>query len=91
MPRLFCVSIASRVGFGDCPPVQAAALASSLSSPPSAAAASVCGACFMAAARQRGWLAINGKNMLVEQGRAAFALWFGKKPDGSALRAVLED
>jgi shikimate dehydrogenase len=45
---------------------------------------------FMRAAARSGWRTADGSGMLLEQGRAAFALWFGKKPDAAPLRAVLE-
>ena len=45
---------------------------------------------FLRAAARSGWRVTDGSGMLIEQGRAAFGLWFGKKPDGAPLRAVLE-
>jgi shikimate dehydrogenase len=46
---------------------------------------------FLKAASRSGWRVADGGGMLVEQGRAAFELWFGKKPQGAPLRALLAD
>jgi len=44
---------------------------------------------FLREAGLRGWRGVNGMGMLVEQGRAAFKLWFGFKPAAAPLHAVL--
>jgi shikimate dehydrogenase len=44
---------------------------------------------FLAEASLRGWRGVSGLDMLVEQGREAFALWFGKKPDRAPLVQAL--
>ena len=41
-------------------------------------------------ARARGHLAADGLTMLVEQGALAFELWFGRKPDRSAMWEALK-
>jgi shikimate dehydrogenase len=44
---------------------------------------------FLREAGLRGWRGIQGLDMLVEQGREAFKLWFGFKPGAEQLRALL--
>lgn len=44
---------------------------------------------FLKAARRAGWGTVDGLGMLLEQGRASFGHWFGRKPDVSLLRAAL--
>lgn len=44
---------------------------------------------FLREAGVRGWREISGLGMLVEQGRAAFELWFGFKPERRFLDAAL--
>ena len=41
------------------------------------------------AARARGLVAADGRQMLVEQGAAAFVRWFGEEPDRAAMLAAL--
>ena len=44
---------------------------------------------FLREAALRGWREISGLSMLVEQGREAFELWFGLKPDRRFLEEAL--
>lgn len=44
---------------------------------------------FLKAAKQRGWRSLNGLEMLLQQGRLSYALWFGHAPSMSVLRRSL--
>ncbi len=44
---------------------------------------------FLAAARARGLVAVDGLGMLIHQAARAFEIWFGVRPDGRAGRARL--
>jgi len=44
---------------------------------------------FLAAARQRGLVAVDGLGMLIHQGARSFEIWFGVKPDAAKARARL--
>jgi shikimate dehydrogenase len=48
------------------------------------------GSALVDAARARGLVAEDGLRMLVEQGASAFACWFGKEPDRTAMWRALE-
>jgi shikimate dehydrogenase len=41
------------------------------------------------AARARGHRALDGLDMLVEQGALAFVRWLGREPDRAAMRAAI--
>ena len=44
---------------------------------------------FLRRAGARGWREVEGLDMLLEQGREAFRLWFGRKPELAPLKAYL--